>query len=116
MTAYEYADLSATYHGIALSSMMGYFTVLTAYFVAAYTAGAALNRSQVIAVNALFLVMAGLMTWGTVTYLVAARLHRVLSGEYVPPIAPAPFAAAIFGLGILMGLKFMWDIRHPKTE
>ena len=72
MTTYEMIDISASYHGIALSAMMGYFTVVTAYFAAAYTVGASLNRSQVIAVNALFLVMSLLMTWGTVIYFMAA--------------------------------------------
>lgn len=116
MTTYEMIDISASYHGIALSAMMGYFTVVTAYFAAAYTVGASLNRSQVVAVNALFLVMSLLMTCGTVIYFMAAREYRLMSGQIAPPISPAPVAGIIFLIGIIVGLKFMWDIRHPKKN
>jgi hypothetical protein len=116
MTVYEYVDLSASYHGIAVAALMGYFTVLSAYLVVAYSVGAALNRSQVIAITGLFLVMAAFMTLGTVLYFGAAREYRILSGEYLPPVSAAPIALFLLGLGILSGLKFMWDIRHPKTE
>lgn len=64
MTEYELNDLGATYSDIAISALMGYFTVLSAYFIVAYAVGSALKRSQVIAVTGLFLVMALFMTWG----------------------------------------------------
>ena len=116
MATYEFIDISASYHGNAISALMGYFTVLTAYFVVAYSVDASLNRKQVIAVTGLYFVMAAFLMWGTVTYFAAAREYQILSGQYAPPVSPVPIAIVALGLGILSGLQFMWDIRHPKTE
>lgn len=116
MTQYEYIDLAASYHDIAISTLMGYFTVLSAYFIAAYTVGAALTRNQTIAVTGLFLVMEMFLIWGTVNYFRVGREYRVLAGEEVVSIPPHHLALVLLGIGVLSGLKFMWDIRHPKTE
>ena len=116
MTEYEMLDLSAAFADTAISALMGYFTVLSAYFVVAYVVGSALNRSQVIAVTGLFLVMACFMTWGSVSYFSQSYEYRVLAGAYIPPVAAYKIAIPLLMIGILSGLKFMWDVRHPKKE
>ena len=116
MTPYEYVDLAASHHDIALSTMMGYFSVLTAYFVAAYAVGAAMSRNQVIAVTGLFLVMQLFMTWGTYAYFSIGREFRNLAGEFTPPINPALIALPLLSIGVILGLYFMWDVRHPKAK
>ena len=116
MTEYELDDLGATYSDIAISALMGYFTVLSAYFIVAYAVGSALKRSQVIAVTGLFLVMALFMTWGAVSYFWNSYNLRELAGSYVPPVAGWAIVLPLLLIGILSGLKFMWDVRHSKTE
>jgi len=116
MTPYEYVDLAASYQDLAVSTLMGYFSVLTAYFIAAYAIGTAMTRDQVLAVTGLFLIMQLFMTWGTYSFFRTGREFRELAGEYVPTVDPGWIAVPLLTIGVLSGLKFMWDIRHPKTE
>jgi len=116
MTEYELMDLSASFADTAVSALMGYCTVLTAYFIVAYAVGASLNRSQVIAVTGLFLVMALFMIWGTVAYFYTSYSYRLLAGRYFSPFPPYAVASPLLLLGVVAGLKFMWDVRHPKKE
>jgi hypothetical protein len=116
MTEYELMDLAAAFSDIAVSALMGYFTVLSAYFIVAYAVGSSLSRSQVIAVTGLFLVMALFMTWGTTAYFFETHRLRVLAGAYKQPVAAYTVAFPLLIIGVLSGLKFMWDVRHPKAE
>jgi hypothetical protein len=116
MTEYELMDLSAAFADTALSALMGYFTVLSAYFIVAYVAGSSLNRGQVIAVTGLFLVTASFMTWGAVSYFQQSHEYRVLAGAYTPDVAAYRVAIPLLVIGMLSGLKFMRDVRHPKKE
>ena len=114
MTEYELLDLSAAYADTAVSALMGYFTVLSAYFIVAYVVGISLNRGQVIAVTGLFLIMALFMTWGSVSYFFESYRYRLLAGAYTPPIAAWQIGLPLLLVGLISGIKFMWDIRHPK--
>ena len=116
MTEYEFMDLSAAFADTAISALMGYFTVLSAYFIVAYIVGPSLNRGQIIAVNGLFLVMAFFMTWGAGSYFYQSYTYRVLAGAYTPPAAAYTVAIPLLIIGVFLGLKFMWDVRHPKAE
>ena len=116
MTEYELLDLSAAFTDSALSALMAYFTVLSAYFIVAYVAGHALNRSQVIAVGGLFLVMALFMIWGSTSYLYVAYKYRILAGGLDTPVEGWKILLPLLLIGVVSGLKFMWDVRHPKTE
>ena len=117
MTAYEYLDLAASYHDTAISALMGYFTVLTAYFVVAYAAGAAMKRDQVLAATGLFLVVASFLTWGVVGYWHAARELSLLGDfPFVSRVPAHMIALPMLTIGIFSGLKFMWDVRRSKAE
>jgi hypothetical protein len=116
MTEYEYLDLAGTYGGLGVSALMGYFSVLSAYFIVAYVVGSFMTRAQVRAVTGLYLGMQLFLAWGTVTYFWGARGFRELSGEYQPPVAPHLIALPLLVIGVIAGLKFMRDVRHPKTE
>jgi hypothetical protein len=117
MTEYELMDLSTAYADTAISALMGYFTVLSAYFIVAYIVGSDLNRSQVIAVNGLFLVMALFMIWGATGYFYYSYNYRVLAGETdLTPVAGYKVVLPLLLIGVVLGLKFMWDVRHPKAE
>ena len=116
MTEYELMDLSANFAATGISAVMGFFTVLSAYFIVAYIVGASLDRGQVIAVSGLFLVMALVMTWGSTSYLFESYNYRVLAGAYTPPVAAYQATLPLLLICAVSGLKFMWDVRHPKQE
>ena len=118
MTEYELMDLAAAYSDSAISALMGYFTVLSAYFIVAYVAGHALSRSQVVAVSGLFLVMALFMIWGSTSYFYLSYNYRILAGGggIEHSVAAWKVVLPLLLIGLVSGLKFMWDVRHPKTE
>jgi hypothetical protein len=122
MTAYELTDLmfSATNGATAVNGLI--FTIISGYLIVAWTIGEKLTRSQVTMVNLLFLSSAPMMEWGWLgRYLVALDLqNRLIELEpqtaervsmYV--ISGHPFVTSIL---IIASMKFMWDIRHPKTK
>jgi hypothetical protein len=116
MTEYELMDLSVAFADAGISALMGYFTVLSAYFIVAYIVGHSLNRSQVIAVSGLFLVMALFMIWGATAYFYSSYNYRELAGAFIAPVAAYEVVLPLLLIGVVSGLKFMWDVRHPKTE
>lgn len=73
MTEYELVDAAGTYHDIAISTLMAYFSVLCGYLLVAYLVGARLTRLQTIVITGLYLVMQLFMVWGTTGYLSLAR-------------------------------------------
>jgi hypothetical protein len=95
---------------------MGYFSVFTAYLVTAYVVGSDMTRYQVVAVTGLFLVMQLFLTWGVWVFFNTAREYRSLAGEYTVPIPPGNVALFLLSIGVIAGLKFMWDVKHPKAE
>lgn len=119
MTQYEIIDAVGTYQGLAQSGLMNYFAILSAYLVVAYFVGANLSRQQAIIITGLYLVMQLFMTWGIFTYFTATRLlaETITEGGWqAPPIKPIYIAAPLLIFGIIAGLKFMWDVRHTKTQ
>jgi hypothetical protein len=121
MTQYELIDAAGTFHGLASNSLMAYFSVLSAYLIVAYFVGSSLTRQQVLAITGLYLTVQLFTTWGTFNYFSAGRIFITMANmdeRYLrpPPVHPSYIAAVLFIIGIFAGLKFMWDIRHPKTE
>lgn len=116
MTPYEYLDVSASYASIAIGIVMGYFSVLSAYFVVAYLVGNSLHKDQMLAITGMFLVMSLFLTWGCASYMYGSREYRVLAGEWTPPVGPHSIVVPLLFIGIISGLKFMWDVRHAKNE
>ena len=119
MTQYEIIDAMGTFQGLAQGGLMNYFSILSAYLVVAYFAGTNLSRYQAVTVTGLYLVMQIFVTWGIFMYFNATRLLAEtvdVGGWEPPPIKPIYIAGPLLIFGIIAGLKFMWDIRHPKTE
>lgn len=120
MTDYELIDAAGTYFGMGGSTLMAYFSVLTAYLIAAYIAGSSMSRQQMITITGLYLTMQIFMTWGAVVYFRGARvlmdLSEIAAGQPRPPIMPHHFLLPLLVIGIFSGLKFMWDVRHPKKK
>jgi hypothetical protein len=122
MTEYELVDAAASYLAALQTWIATYFTILTAYLITAYVAGIKLGRSQVYIINVGFVVLGGLCAIGA-TGTAARFLEFTRQVAEVNPqriyLASAPMSwaisAVLFG-GLLAALKFMWDVRHPKTE
>ena len=98
-------------------------TLVSGYLVVAFVAGDRLNFQQVLIVNTVYLLMAMLVLYGTVAMVGKAHGFEVIAysmaGEefdgFIPRGDIANSIAAIFGIAILASLKFMWEIRHPKS-
>ena len=121
MTEYELIDAVGTFHGLAISTLMAYFSVLSAYLLVGYLLGPNLSRQQTILITGLYLVMQLFMVWGAVSYFLLARLFMEQAGS-VPPgiivsfVKPHQIVFFLLTIGVIAGLKFMWDVRHPETE
>ena len=117
MTEYELVDAAGTFFDIALGSLMGYFSIFTAYLAVAYLVGSKLKRQQVTVINGLFLIMQLLMIWGTAGFFWQARGYMDQVREApLGVIAPHHVALPLLSIGLIVGLKFMWDVRHPKPD
>jgi hypothetical protein len=96
---------------------MGYFTIFTAYLVAVYLVGTELTKMQVAVITGLFLIMQFFMISGVVGFFWQARVFIDQVREApLGSIEPHKVALPLLIVGVIVGLKFMWDVRHPKTE
>jgi hypothetical protein len=118
LTKYELLDLAGTYHELALTAMMAYFSSVSAYLIVAHFAGVNLKPPQVVLITGLFVIMALFMTWGVYAYFIIGQDYVVQSGREIPitRIQPHQIGLPLLLFGILASLKFMWDVRHPKEE
>ena len=122
MTEYELIDSLNSTMSLWLSSFTAYVSFLSAYLVVAYLVGKELTRQQSMIISTLFCFSAGLALfaiWGVGTrvgYTVQAL--NAATPDYLIAIAPG-YREILFlccALGVLASLKFMWDVRRPKTE
>ena len=122
MTEYELADLisSTNANGLVIITVM--VSLASAYLIVAWLVGSKLQKSQVGLINTLFLafiVMFGL-SWTNRVLVALAYQEELLKinpsrikvmGDWLLPMAVVFFVAVT-----LACLKFMWDIRHPKSQ
>ena len=105
---------------IALIAIM--LSILSAYLVVAYMAGNKMTHSQVVIVNSLFVLVSIFLLWGAFTLVQRAIEMATLAIDMSNQrtLGPTPAVAraivVIFGVCPLASLKFLWDVRHPKTE
>ena len=124
MTESELVEAIASFYDLVLSAIGLYVTVCTGYLVAAYLIGSNLTKLQASIVSALFCFVAAVTAYGVFGwsnrafgYLEALRSigDSSLGGASGDPIV-GDILTVIMVTGILACLKFMWDVRHPKTE
>ena len=114
MTEYELSDYAATLMGNFLTALTVYFSVITAYVIAAFVAGARLTKTQLLIVNSCFIVAAGIV--GFLVVLIFNRFFAFAAQTPNPIGAAEPIdftlPLAILVAGIFVGcLVFMWDVR-----
>lgn len=104
-----------------LSALTIYISVFSGYMIVAYLVGARLTSLQCTIATGAFLVFGGYCVWGGVVFwnsvYVTAKELRDIRPELLPiDLNPAYVVFILLLIGILGALKFMWDVRHPKTE
>ena len=98
------------------SAMTLYVTVVSGYLLVAYLVGKELTFLQTTIISTLFMIFTTLNAVATMTYMQNAIFFGTHYGVGRMP-SWAPFGSGIvLFLGILASVKFMWDVRHPKTE
>ena len=118
MTEYELADYTSSIMGNFLTALTVYFSVITAYVVAAFAAGARLTKIQLTIVNTCFTVAAGVT--GVLTVLIFRRFFafaiQVSNPQGTDPVDfTMPLAILITGLFVGC-LIFMWDVRRGNID
>jgi hypothetical protein len=117
VTEYELLDYIASLMANFQTALALYFTIVTAYVVAAFVAGDRLTWLQLFIVNACFVIAAGIV--GSLTVLIFARFFSYATQAQVPDGAPLidfrwPLGLLVFAVSIGC-LIFMWSIRS-KTK
>ena len=108
--------------GNVISLTVVQISLLSGYLITAYLAGKNLTRAQVVIVNGLYLLMSAfvLMSIFTLsnratemaTIAIEMSSDRGLTPQHWLPLG----VIVIFSVCLLSSLKFMWDVRHSKTE
>jgi len=122
MTTYEMADLAQNLFANSMSAFTVLLSVVFAYIVSAYLIGAKLTRMQVGMLTFVFVIVAMLVGWSMAGYVNGGVSLNGLAFPdgvgrfFAPRIWLAPLVIGINMVIVLVALKFMWDIRHPKTS
>ena len=101
-----------------------FLTLTSAYLVAAFFAGKNLARGQLTLINTFYIVFASLNIFAQMATLrnsifafkMAANSVKDLPGisDFITSVLPV--SVAVLCTAISLGcLKFMWDVRHPKS-
>ena len=122
MTEYEVTDLLTNMINGGTPVLAVFITIVSGYLIVAWLVGQKLTGAQVTLINMVFIVFAPMMIFAWVArFRAALRLQEklrsinsetygVLSGELIA-------AVAVTLLILVVGcVKFMWDVRHPKTQ
>ena len=97
-------------------------TLLTGYIIVAYMAGKNLSKSQVTIVNTLYVLLSMFSLLSIYVLSMHATEMGALSIEMSEQRTRGPQlwlplgVVTIYVFCLLASLKFMWDVRHPKTE
>ena len=122
MTEAELIQTAQAVWGNVITMCTIEITLLTGYIVVAYLAGSDLNRSQVAIVNTLYVLLSIFALMSIYSMSMRATEMAVLSigmseQRNLGPTLWLPMGVAvIFAFCLLASLKFMWDVRHPRTE
>jgi len=122
MTEAELLQVTQETWSIVISLVALFITTTSAYIVAAYTIGQNLTKQQALIVNILY----GAFQWwgffGTYKFSAGAVETGLMALEMstqrtVGPSGMEPLFFLIIMILINIGsYKFMWDVRHPKTQ
>ena len=122
MSEAEIVESITSYYELVVSMMGLYLTVTSGYLIVSYMVGSKLTRSQTGMVSALYVIFAFITTFGVTGFFIRAADYigplqqaNPDRGYFGIPIVTATITVILIG-GIFTSCKFMWDVRHPKTE
>ena len=124
LTEYELADLALTAQGNATPITALFVTIMSGYLIVAWLVGEKLTRTQVIFINALFilfqfnLILGWSATWAR-SYKLGTTLISIDPTFYslgVNTTATLILFAVTMVFSIPGCINFMWNVRHPKKE
>ena len=122
MTEYELLDLVGTWKADTVSLATSFVSILFAYILVAYFAGAKLTRSQAVIVTVLMLWHCSINLFQMqVNQQSIIEYHELIRAEWSAPAVRNGMImkwiiASAGVMSILAVLYFMWGVRHPKTE
>jgi hypothetical protein len=122
MTEYELVDITANLAQGGISAISLYFTIITAYMIAAFVIGTRLTKNETVMISIIFIAAALFFVYvtGGVLFRQAYFVERLAEIEtdtvHFAGVKMIVTIASIQLLGILISLKFMWDVRHRKIE
>ena len=117
MIDYGLAEYATSVMANFLSAITIYFSIATAYVIAAFVAGPRLTRLQLVIVNIGFTIAAG--TMGTLSVLLISRFFE-LAGQNQEIGAETPLVDLSIPLGVLVMIVFlgcvvfMWSVRRDS--
>lgn len=122
MSEYELLDLMASMEAQMASLFSLYLTIISAYMIVAYLAGAKLTKAQVWIASVLMLFSAGGQTWAlyvttgrVLEYLQLKKAYSPLT-EYEQNFAANSYTwVLILGCGVVAALYFMWAVRRGSN-
>ena len=122
MTEYELVDAISSYATGGGTFFTIWLTILSAYAITAYVAGSGFTAFQVTWLNTLYLFAAILAIFGFYGQF-NAQVFYVQELKELRPDSPQIMSSTLLfgvafvaGMGTLITLLFMWNVRHPKKE
>ena len=119
MTEYELRDLFISMQGEAQTTSALFLTVISGYLVVAYLLGSGLTKSQLRIFTGIFIVFSGAQIAGHFITMLSMGDIAAKSVTLGGSAQPMMFWASVYlviHLAIAGAcLRFMWEIRHPKT-
>lgn len=122
MTESELLEHGAAFWSNAIALTAIFITILSGYIICAYLVGKSLTRSQIIIVNTLYLGISTLLLLSMlITGQTAIEMEKIAFEITVqrkhPPGEFFPYMFIVFwSFCVFLSIKFMWDIRHAKSE
>jgi hypothetical protein len=116
----ELMEIGQALWGNSISVIAIYLTVLSGYLIVAYTAGAAMNSSQIRIINILYIGLSIFLLFGTVAFAINASEVDSLAFAMTTQrkIVPTPYFAYVISFFLifchLASLKFMKDLRREN--
>jgi hypothetical protein len=123
MTEYELSDLIATQTGNGTAILSLFVTVVSGYLIVSWLVGQRLSPPQAALINMLFVFFSGLCIFAWFARFMSALSYQSELAALNPQrVSPFQTEKIVIGTAVLLVivmiacLKFMWDVRHPKTE
>jgi hypothetical protein len=122
MVEAELLEISNMAWGNSIALVGLVITLISGYLIAAYMIGAKITSSQSVIINFLYIGFASFLIISFFAFSLGATELDTIAFEMSTQRSNEPRAEFAYAVGIFMSLcvlaslKFMFDIRHPRSE